>query len=174
MTSRSRFLCLIVATLVAACSNEKSAQTRPSGSPLNCGDVAALDSYPSDTSWHGVKIGKLFFSSFATGQDHAVISDFDSRYPTKVLIQPTDPLVGSLKLEGWRCSNGERLRFEYAGSWNEPVATLMPAGSAPNGTPVGYTGYMLFTAPGKWKVSVIGSDDKAVGSAVLLVQTKVQ
>jgi len=119
---------------------------------------------------HGLRIGPLFFSAFGPGSDQAVISGFDPRYPTKVVIQPIDPLATSVKVEGRRCSNGERLRFEYGASWDTPIAVLAPAGAADNGTPIGYTGYMLFTAAGKWVVSVADKDDNPLGSAVVLVQ----
>jgi hypothetical protein len=112
----------------------------------------------------------LFFSAFGPGSDQAVISGFDPRYPTKVVIQPIEPLGTSVKVEGQRCSNGERLRFEYGASWDTPTAVLPPAGSADNGTPIGYTGYMLFTAPGKWVISVSAKEGSLIGSAVLLVQ----
>jgi hypothetical protein len=129
-----------------------------------------LVTYPRDKSWHGLRIGPLFFSAFRPGTDLAVISDFDPRYPTKVVIQPIDPLDAPAKVEGRRCSNGERLRFEYGASWDTPVAVLTPAGVADSGMPIGYTGYMLFTAAGKWMISVTSNGGTPLGSAVLMVQ----
>ncbi|MDQ6709219.1 MAG: hypothetical protein M3Z11_01540 [Candidatus Dormibacteraeota bacterium] len=134
--------------------------------------MASLVTYPTDSSWHGVRVGPLFFSGFDPATRQAVIPDFDPKYPTKMVIQPTAPLKEPLKLQGWRCGNGERLRFEYGASWNVPVAKLEPAGAADNGTPVGYTGYMLFTAAGTWEIAVSGSQNQVVGSAVFLVQQK--
>jgi hypothetical protein len=129
-----------------------------------------LVGYPRDKSWHGLRLGPLFFSDFGPGTDQAVISNYDPRYPTKVVIQPIEPLNAPVKVEGRRCSNGERLRFEYGASWDTPVAVLGPAGAADNGTPVGYTGYMLFTAPGKWMISVTGNDGQLIESGVVMVQ----
>lgn len=162
---------LAAAILLCACES-KAANGSPKAvaSPVKCGDPAVLATYPRDKSWHGLRIGPLFFSAFGPTTDQAVISDFDPRYPTKVVIQPIDPLDAPVKVEGKRCSNGERLRFEYGASWDMPVALLTPAGVADNGMPVGYTGYMLFTAPGKWMISVSSNAGNLIGSAVVLVQ----
>lgn len=163
---------LSAAILACACEGKATSGSPPaaSSSPINCGAPAGLVSYPRDKSWHGLRIGPLFFSAFDPGSDQAVISGFDPRYPTKVVIQPIDPLATLVKVEGRRCSNGERLHFEYGASWDTPIAVLAPAGAADNGTPVGYTGYMLFTAAGKWVVSVADKDGNPLGSAVVLVQ----
>jgi hypothetical protein len=162
---------LAAAILLCACESKASnGSSKAVASPVNCGDLAILVSYPRDKSWHGLRIGPLFFSAFRPGTDQAVISDFDPRYPTKVVIQPIDPLDAPIKVEGRRCSNGARLRFEYGASWDTPVAVLSPAGASDDGTPIGYTGYMLFTASGKWRISVTGSESNSLGSAVVLVQ----
>lgn len=171
-----RFRCpvaFVAAILVCACeSTAANGSPKAIASPVSCGDPAVLVTYPRDKSWHGLRIGPLFFSAFAPGTDQAVIPDFDPRYPTKVVIQPIDPLDASVKVEGRRCSNGERLRFEYGASWDVPVAVLTPAGLADSGMPVGYTGSMLFTAPGKWLISVSSDGGTPLGSAVVTVQPK--
>ena len=122
---------LAVAVSLGACEGNaiKTSPKAAVATPMNCGDPAVLMSYPRDKSWQGLRLGPLFFSAFGPGKDHAVISDFDPRFPTKVVIQPTDPLNSPLKVEGRRCSNGERLRFEYGASWDTPVAVLPPAGA---------------------------------------------
>ncbi len=157
---------------LASCSGASGAVIKPAATPLVCGDAAVLGTYPSDNTWHGAIVGPLFFSAFGPGKERAVIDDFDARSPTKVVIQPLDPLKARVKLQGWRCSTGDQLRFEYGASWNTPVAVLPPAGAGPNGTPVGYTGYMLFTAPGKWKLSVTGANGQPLGTAIFVVQGK--
>jgi hypothetical protein len=164
---------LAAAILLCACESKASnGSPKAVASPVTCSDPAVLVTYPRDKSWHGLRIGPLFFSAFGPGTDQAVIPDFDPRYPTKVVIQPIDPLDVPVKLEGRRCFNGERLRFEYGASWDMPVATLTPAGVADSGMPVGYTGYMLFTAPGKWMISVSSNVGTPLGSAVVMVQPK--
>ncbi len=163
---------LTSAVLLSACqgqANNKPSQAAGVG-PINCGEPASLVNYPRDKSWLGLRLGPLFFSAFGPGQDRAVIAGFDRRLPTKVVIQPIDPLNAPTKVEGKRCSNGERLRFEYGASWDTPVAVLPPVGASADGTPVGYTGYMLFTAPGKWVISVSSNDGQLIGSAIVLVQ----
>jgi hypothetical protein len=165
----------LAATILLCACESKAANGSPKAvaSPVNCSDPAVLVTYPRDKSWHGLRIGPLFFSAFRPGTDQAVIPDFDPRYPTKVVIQPIDPLDAPVKVEGRRCSNGERLRFEYGASWDMPVAILTPAGVADSGMPVGATGYMLFTAPGKWMISVSSNGGTPLGSAVVMVQPKV-
>jgi len=170
--SRRLALCLVAGTVLVGCTGQNAVQPKAAATPINCGKVASLVTYPSDSSWLGVRVGPLFFTGFEPSTRQAVIPDFDPKYPTKVVIQPTDPLKEPLSLQGRRCLNGERLRFKYGASWNVPVATLQPAGAADTGTPVGYGGYMLFTAAGTWEIAVTDSKNQAVGSAVFMVQAK--
>src|SRR5262249_55211106 len=90
--------------------------------------------------------------------------------PTKILIYVERPLRAPVPPRGRRCSDGRPLRFfsrnpgdprapPPAGSaadlerTGDRVATLA-AGEPPTVVPaLGYPGYMLFSAPGKWKVS---------------------
>lgn len=163
---------LLAATVLLCACETKATTASPQASvasPINCGAPAVLVGYPRDKSWHGLRVGPLFFSGFGPGTDQAIISNYDPRYPTKMVIQPIEPLTAPVKVEGRRCSNGERLRFEYGASWDTPVAVLTPAGAADNGTPVGYTGYMLFTAPGKWMISVTRNGGQLMESAVVMV-----
>ncbi len=91
--------------------------------------------------------------------------------PTKVLIHVRRPLRAPITLRGRRCSDGRPLRFFYrnvgdlrdlpqAGPavdlqrMGDRVAALA-AGEPPITVPgLGFPGYMLFSGPGKWKVSV--------------------
>lgn len=88
--------------------------------------------------------------------------------PTKVLIHVRRPLRAAITLRGRRCSDGRRLRFWYRGAGDLPVAgppselermgdlvATLAAGEPPVTVPaLGYPGYMLFSGPGSWKVSV--------------------
>jgi hypothetical protein len=106
--------------------------------------------------------------------------------PTKVLIRPLDRFDGSITLTGSRCSDGQPLRFWYRGG---PPFTLGP-GSTPipeavltqTGDPSveirygggdanggsDYTGYMLFTTTGTWRVRG-QSGGRDIGEIIILV-----
>jgi hypothetical protein len=103
--------------------------------------------------------------------------------PTKVLIYVQRPLRAPIRLRGRRCSDGRPLRFFYrnAGDLRDlpqagPAADLervgdrvatLAAGEPPTVVPaLGYPGYMLFSAPGKWKVSV-HRGRRLLGSAII-------
>lgn len=160
-----------IALLSAACSSgQQTLVSLPPTGPINCGNPAALSSYPTDPSWKGVRIGTLFFAGFDTSAGQAVITDFNPGHPTKMVIEPTEPLSAALRLEGFRCSDSQRLRFEYGSSWNKPVVALLPASLDSNGRPLAYTGYMLFTSPGKWLISVSRKNGHLIGSVVFLVE----
>ena len=106
-------------------------------------------------------------------------------YPTKVLIGVHRPLRAPITLRGRRCSDDRPLRFFYrntgdtrdlpdAGPASElehmgdRVATLA-AGEPPITVPgLGYPGYMLFSGPGNWKVSV-RRGRRLLGTAIIRV-----
>ena len=129
-----------------------------------------LTTYPGDPGVKGVRIGSLIVEASDSGNGQAVIPRFNASAPTKVVIDPIEPLASALRLEGWQCATGERLRLQYGTSSSTVVAALLPAATADNGRPVAYTGYMLFTAPGKWMITVGTKNGHLVGSAILLVQ----
>jgi hypothetical protein len=77
----------------------------------------------------------------------------------------------------WEIQHGKRLE-----TLGDLIATLEPAGVSEAsevvdasgevhkrlGGPIGYSGYLLFTGPGKWKVSVLQLE-QLLGSVVFLV-----
>lgn len=164
-------------------------QTATSGRPTptgatKCGQPSGLVSYAGHQAWLGAVAGPLFFSAFSPGQTTAVLKDFASGYPYKVLVQPMQPLSKTVKLMGWNCSTNKPLRFWYRDGLpfahvpagpaefavaGDLVATFSPSSGDSSGQPSGYTGYMLFTQPGQWKVSVEESGTM-IGSAVFLVK----
>jgi len=98
-------------------------------------------------------------------------------YPTKVLIFVRRPLRGR------RCSDGKALRFWYRADDGEPpgagsssqleqvgdLVAELQAGEPPITQPaLGYPGYILFSAPGKWKVSA-WQNGRLVGTVVFRV-----
>lgn len=102
-----------------------------------------------------------------------MIAHFSPGYPTKVLILGRGPSATPATVEGWRCATGQRLRFWYAGGFPDPprsAAEFANLGDpapllASNGT---YTGYMLFTTSGMWKIVVSGAS-KVRGSAIFQI-----
>src|SRR5205814_1762472 len=89
-----------------------------------------------------------------------------ARLPRVILVRR--PLRAPVTLRGRRCSDGKALRFWYRAEAGEPpgagsssqleqegdLVAQLHAGEPPITQPaLGYPGYMLFSAPGKWKVS---------------------
>jgi hypothetical protein len=94
--------------------------------------------------------------------------------PDKVLVVRVSALpAGSLSLTGYNCDDGRVLRFWYLTSGAVPglldknpgegyqVAVLPYA-------PRVYTGYMLFTEPGRWSI-VVSDRGKVLGNLVMTV-----
>lgn len=157
----------------------------PPARAATCGHPSELVSYSDNQNWRGAVAGPLFFSAFKPGQSAAVLSDYVPGFPYKVLAQPMRPLSKPVNLRGSNCLTGEPLRFWYRDGVpfahlpapqaefavaGDLVATLSPIPSDTSGEPSGHTGYMLFSGPGQWKVSVEESGTVA-GSVVFLVQT---
>ncbi len=181
---RAAVLTALIVIIVSACSESKVPEKAAPKAAVKCGQVSELVSYPGNQAWRGAVAGPFFFSAFAPGQTTAVLSDYVPEYPYKVLVQPTRQLPKPVNLMGWDCSTGERLRFWYrAGlpfahlpaspaefaSAGDLVATFSLGSSDSTGQPSGYTGYMLFTHAGHWKVSV-EEPGTVTASVVLLVQ----
>jgi len=104
-------------------------------------------------------------------------------YPTKVLIFVRRLLRAPVTLRGRRCLDGKALRFWYRAEAGEPpgagssgqleqegdLVAQLHAGEPPITQPaLGYPGYMLFSAPGKWKVSA-WQNGRLVGTVVFRV-----
>lgn len=161
---------LALAFLLCACSGQQARSVTSPTPAINCGSPSALTSDPRDPALKGVVVGPVMFAGFDSGSGTAVISGFNAAAPTKVLIQPIAPLSQAVRLEGFRCSTGERLRLDYGASRNTFVAALLPAGSDSSGRVVGYSGDMRFTAKGKWLISVSTKVGHLIGSAIFSVQ----
>jgi hypothetical protein len=156
--------------LVGCSSPGQNAATTPTSAAINCGQATAVSNDPTDPGRRGVRIGQIFFVTSRDSAGRAEIAVVDPHSPTKVLIQPIQPLTSALRLEGWRCSTGERLRLQFGEAPAALAAALVPAGTAANGTTVGYTGYMFFTASGQWMISVGSKTGHLIGRAVLTVR----
>ena len=128
------------------------------------------------------RVGPLVFGFYnypanTTGRAH---STFMPGYPTKVVLQlkPHRPLRTRLILQGWNCSTGKRLRFWYDRERlpfsNLPATTeqLEQTGALVQtlraDRKAGFHGYMLFTKPGRWKVTV-RKPGVTLGSVVVAV-----
>ncbi len=154
--------------------------------PVACGEPTALVAYPGLPRSRGALVGPLLFETVILGEDRAAINSFLPGHPTKVVMQRVRAVNTPLTLEGWECSSGQRLRFWYReccpfpssslpvteeqlASTGDLVATLPPGESSTPDRGYAYGGYMLFTKPGKWKVSVSQSG-QLLGSIVVLVR----
>ncbi len=136
----------------------------------------------------GVLIDPLFFVGFENRSGAgAVISNFEPGYPYKVLVQPVRAFSTPAELQGWSCASRSRLRFWYheccpfatvpvtpqqLASTGDLVASLGPTSGSPPRQLAGFTGYMFFTAAGKWKISV-RQGGRDLGSATFQVNARV-
>lgn len=128
------------------------------------------------------RVGPLIFGFYnypanTTGRAHSI---FTPGYPTKVVLQltPHRPLLTRLILQGWNCSTGKRLRFWYdrerlpfshlpaTTEQLEQTGALVQILRADR--KAGFHGYMLFTQPGRWKVTV-RKTGVTLGSVVVAV-----
>jgi hypothetical protein len=158
--------------LVAYSSPSEGAAATPTSSGISCGQATAVTNDPSDPGRRGVRIGEIFFVTARDASGRAEIANVDPHSPTKVLIQPIQPLTSALRIEGWRCSTGERLRLQFGDGPPTVAAALLPAGSPANGTTIDYTGYMFFTASGEWMISVGSKTGHQIGRAVFTVRAR--
>jgi hypothetical protein len=128
------------------------------------------------------RVGPLLFGFYnfppnTTGRAHSV---FNPGYPTKVVLQltPHRPLRTRLLLKGWSCSTGKPLRFWYDRE-RLPFSQLPATTEQLERTgalvqilradrKAGFHGYMLFTHPGRWKVSV-ATPRRTLGSVIVAV-----
>lgn len=180
--------------LLIACSYHRNAErgigpvSTPGGgatatSSLACGQPSPLVDLPGDPTMNVARAGPVAFRDFHRDEQVAAIADYVPGYPTKVLILPFTSLRAAVTLQGWRCADGQPLRFWYEGGvpltslpaseatmtrTGDLLATLPPQLTPSMGGRMSYPGYMLFTSPGTWKV-VVRQDGKLLGSVVFLV-----
>jgi hypothetical protein len=152
-----------------------------------CGNPTRLEEVSPEVA-PGVPAGPIWFIvGGRVGRPAAVMLEPnypDALYPRKVLIFLREPLTAPVTLRGWRCSDGKPLRFWYRGG---PVPLPSNPASAKNmatagdlvskleateppivSPTLGYPGYILFSAPGRWIV-IVEQDGEAVGSSVFRV-----
>jgi hypothetical protein len=154
-----------------------------------CGIPTHVSSPPTANVGKGIRVGQIWFITGANSVDIGPHYP-DSMYPTKILIvAPRPPLTADLTLRGFECVTGRPLRFWYPMP-NQPSSPLATTGAVTSdalrnsgtvtavlhrsgqaqATQIGaprtdYRGYMLFAAPGKWKVTV-RHGKRIVGSVV--------
>lgn len=170
----------LVACTTGPSGTSSPSSSRPtSGVPISCGEPVPLVGLGSGKV---AKIGPLLFLAFTNDQQQAQLPDYQPGVPTKVPIRPEEPLTAPVTLTGARCTDGHPLRFWYRGPlpWSPPVSTtvldatgdlmaqLEPQAATSSGTPVAYSGYMLFTETGKWLITV-HRDRLVMGSEVFQV-----
>lgn len=139
----------------------------------------------------GARAGPIWLIAGRRGERTALVEllpDYPRRiYPTKVLIFVKEPLSTPVEMTGFRCSDRRALRFWYGdegklltprggaseelmSELGDTVATLR-AGQPPTTFPaLGYPGFILFSAPGKWSINV-RQGESLVGAATILVVT---
>ncbi|HZM81837.1 MAG TPA: hypothetical protein VFC19_39450 [Candidatus Limnocylindrales bacterium] len=99
---------------------------------------------PADGLFGGPTVGPLSF----------YVSDYADGYLTKVVIHPQKQPSEPITLTGSRCRDGLPLLFWFEdGVPPGPTAGDDYAILEPVGAGVSYTGYMLFTAQGRWQVT---------------------
>ncbi len=165
-------LATLLSAALAACSSQAAnVSTSASSSAINCGQASAVETDPSDAALHGVRIGPIFVPTSADASGRAVIRNFQQGQPTRVVIDPLQPLSAAIRLEGWRCATGERLRLAYGGQATV-AAALLPYASGAEAGATGYSGQMLFTAPGEWMIAVSSKTGHLLGRGVVTVQAQ--
>lgn len=152
----------------------------------NC-SPSPLGTVPTGNVGRGVKAGPIWF---ITGRAIRLAPHYPDRvYLTKVLIQAPKPLANNLTLTGFKCVSATPLRFWYPRRGEPPYPTdaylssseeLREAGVAAAvlyrfrhaqpttryGPLTDYRGFILFSAPGVWKI-IVRSGTRVVGTAVL-------
>ena len=169
--------CLALAALLP-----DAATADPSGagpSTAACASPSRVASY--GTVGRGAAVGPLVLR-LNGGQDGLASRIFTPGFPTRVVIRGRRAaLGGDLTLRGYQCGSAQRLRFWYR---TEPLefpngfpatdyelqhkgdlSLRFPATKKIGGT---YSGYMLFWAPGKWRL-VLSAGSSTVGSVVVRV-----
>ena len=128
----------------------------------------------------GAALGSLVLR-FNDGNDGVAEKSFSSGFPTRVVIRGRAVVPSDLTLRGYRCGTSQRLRFWYRNGPLEfpngfpatdeelrlkgDLALRFPATKRIGGT---YSGYMLFWAPGKWRL-VLSAGRTTVGTVVVRV-----
>ena len=172
---RALAACLGVAALLPAAAAGWSETARSSTA---CAAPARVANYGA--FGRGAALGPLVLR-FNDGSEGVAEKSFSSGFPTRVVIRGRAVVPSDLTLRGYRCATDQRLRFWYR---NEPLEFLngfpatdkelqlkgdlslrFPATKKIGGT---YSGYMLFWAPGRWRL-VLSAGRTTVGTVVVRV-----
>ena len=169
-------ICLVLGGLLPAVAAAGWSETGRSkaacGSPSPVANFGAVG--------RGAALGPLVLR-FNDAQDGLARRLYAPGFPTRVVIRGRTPLKSDLTLRGYQCASGQRLRFWYRAEPLEfangfpatdeelqqkgDLSLRFPATKKIGGT---YSGYMLFWAPGKWRL-VVSAGGTTVASVVVRV-----
>jgi len=104
---------------------------------------------------------------FPTGGATALVV-FDLGGLNKMVPLAESEIDSPIAIHGWRCSDGQPLRFsakvpknahipltmEQAESSGDPQFLVAPTGAITRTARIGFGGYWLWSAPGMWKIEV--------------------
>jgi hypothetical protein len=174
-------VCLALAALLPAAAAADWSATSPSTAA--CGSPSRVASYGA--VGRGAALGPLVLR-LNDGRDGVAAKFFRPGFPTRVVIRGRAVMPSDLTLRGYQCGTSQRLRFWYR---NEPLTfpngfpatddelqqkgdlgLRFPATKKIGGT---YSGYMLFWAPGKWRL-VLSAGSSTVASVVVRVEEPVE
>ena len=172
---RALAVCLAVAALLPAAAAGWAESARPSTA---CASPSRVATYGA--AGRGATLGPLVIR-FNDGRDGVAEKSFSSGMPTRVVIRVRAVVPSDLTLRGYRCTTSQRLRFWYRNGPLEfangfpatddelqhkgDLSLRFPATRRIGGT---YSGYMLFWAPGNWRL-VLSAGRTTVGSVVVRV-----
>ena len=173
-------VCLGLAALLPAAA-AAAAEFGSGPSTAACGSPSRVANY--GTVGRGAALGPLVLR-VNDGRDGVAEKIFTPGFPTRVVIRGRAVRRSDLMLRGYQCGTDQRLRFWYR---NEPLtfpsgfpttddelrnkgdlSLRFPPTKKIGGT---YSGYMLFWAPGKWRL-VLSAGRTTVASVVVRVSEK--
>ena len=173
---------LVVLVALASCSNTSGSPAAKAPAESTCSAVSSLQVYPyNDNSGFAgfgmAHAGPIWFSAFGrvtSGQ--AMLADFSPGTPTKVVVHADPTVKPPVVLTGIECETGQALHFCYDQPDNcglvetKLTAAQLTARGFDHLTidrpGVDHTGYMLFGAPGMYKLSA-SSAGAELGSSTL-------
>jgi hypothetical protein len=156
-------------------------------SAARCAAATPVSTIPLAGAGEGVRAGPLWFQG---GDPQGLAGQYPSALTaTKVVIYAPRRPADDYTLRGFECATGRSLRFSYPrpeGAYPLPTSAAPASVLRRSGTVTGvlyrfgqggsrdfppgldYHGYILYAAPGDWKV-VVRSGSRIVGSAVFHV-----
>jgi len=188
----SAFAAGSILALAAACSNGQgttAATPTPFSPDVRCGRATALEETPAGSETApGARAGPIWFVFGGTSKRarYTLQPDYPRKiFPSKVLVViGNGSLERAVRIRGWRCGTGSPLRFWYRRQTTEVPLSENPASPAEMKhvgdlvailggeptilSPPGYHGFILFPAPGRWKVAVY-DQGRLAGAVVIRV-----